>query len=104
MKPVNNQLFYYVLLVYAVAMVAYVVLPVRNGVVVVAGGDSKTRSATSARASADATPAAKAMMPAVAHPVSLGTKGAATAPLLTVPADEPMTTTPAAVKDAPKSL
>lgn len=94
MKPVNSQLFYYVLLVYAVGMVAFVALPIKPSVVIADSSETQ--------------PNAEIVMPlhnaagVTAHPVSLGEHADPT-PLLSTPATGD-TEAPAAIKDAPQSL
>jgi hypothetical protein len=96
LKPINSQLFYYVLLVYAIGMVAYVVLPMKSTLVI---ADSAARARPDIVLSA---PSATGSVEVVSHSVSTGGT-AQPVPLISTPIDNSVQT-PEAVKDAPKSL
>lgn len=104
MQPANSQLFYYMLLIYAVGMVAYVALPIKP---IIAMAEAPAASVPQAaqsvhRAAADASDASEI----TARPVSLSdTVGSDSnaEPLLTAPVIESQPA-PISAKDTPQSL
>lgn len=109
MQPANSQLFYYMLLIYAVGMVAYVALPIKPIVALAEAPASSVPQVAPSAKTVAANPAAATEM--TARPVSLGDahlgealgSNSNAAPLLTAPVIESEPSSVSA-KDAPQSL
>lgn len=94
MKPINSQLFYYVMLAYAVGMVAYIALPIKPSIVI-ADRVAPPAAVTPVHGTAG-------FVAVKAHAVSLDDERQ-TAPLLSEPASDSISA-PRDAKDAQQSL